>query len=168
MSKKAMFVWCLVLGLLDGVYCFICSYIPHVQNYMWIGFISLPIYFLGGAKLAEMPKYMLCSASGVFWGAMTLLAMGLGIFSNGDLNMFVCVTVVVCICCFVHMGLLTDKVLKGVFSSCPMVFGGFAAIFSQGVAEAPWVILTLCLGVLLGWVMGWFGGPIAKLIDGNK
>ncbi len=43
MRKKATLVWC--IGLLDGVYCIICSAIPYVQNYMGIGPISLPSYF---------------------------------------------------------------------------------------------------------------------------
>lgn len=165
MSKKATFVWCIALGLLDGIYCVLCSHLPHIQNYMWIGFISLPIYFAGGAKLAEMPRYMLCSISGVLWGALTLVALGLGLFANGDVNMIVWVTVVVCTCCFVHLGVLTEDKLGGLFCNCPMVFGGFAAIFSQGLGELPWVCVTLCMGVVLGWIMGWVAGPIAKAVD---
>lgn len=165
MSKKATALWCLALGLLDGIYCIICSHIPHIQNYMWIGFISLPIYFVGGAKLKEMPRYMACSVCGVLWGSLTLMALGLGLFTNPDVNMLVCVTVVVAICCFVHLGILTEDKLGGLFASCPMVFGGFAAIFSQGIDEAVWVAITLCLGIALGWVMGWIAGPITKLID---
>ena len=165
MSKKAMIVWCIALGLLDGIYCVICSYIPHVQNYMWIGFISLPIYFVGGAKLAELPRYMVCSVCGVLWGALNLVVLGMGLFANADVNMMVCVTVVVAICCYVHLGLLTEDKLGGLFCSCPMVFGGFAAIFSQGTAEIPWVCLTLCLGLILGYTMGWIAGPISKMCD---
>lgn len=167
MSKKAMFVWCIGLGLLDGIYCIICSAIPHVQNYMWIGFISLPIYFCGGAKLKELPRYFCCAASGVGWGALTLVALGWGLFANSNVNMLVIVTVVVTICCFVHLGLLTEDKLGGLFCNCPMVFGGFAAIFSQGTGEALWVILTLTMGLVLGWIMGAISAPIAKLVDGK-
>lgn len=164
MSKKAIFVWCIGLGLLDGLYCVLCSHLPHIQNYMWIGFISLPIYFCGGAKLKDMPKYFCCAVSGTLWGALTLVALGWGLFS-ADLNMLIIVTVVVCICCFVHMGLFPENKLKGLFSHAPMMFGGFAAIFSQGIAELPWVIATLTMGLVLGWIMGAIGGPIAKWID---
>lgn len=167
MSKKATFVWCIGLGLLDGIYCIICSAIPHVQNYMWIGFISLPIYFCGGAKLKELPRYFCCAASGVGWGAMTLVALGWGLFANSNVNMLGIVTVVVTICCFVHLGLLTEDKLGGLFCNCPMVFGGFAAIFSQGTGEALWVILTLTMGLVLGWIMGAISAPIAKLVDGK-
>jgi hypothetical protein len=165
MSKKACFVWCVMLGLLDGIYCIICSHIPHIQNYMWIGFISLPIYFCGGAKLKEMPKYMCCSAFGVLWGALTLLVLGLGLFASPDINMIICVTVVVAVCCFFHMGIATEDKFGGIFSSCPMVFGGFAAIFSQGTTELIWVIATLWMGIILGWIMGAVAGPVTKLID---
>ena len=168
MSKKATFVWCLGLGLLDGIYCIICSLIPHVQSYMWIGFISLPIFFCGGAKLKELPRYFCCATSGVLWGALTLLALGLGIFSNGSINMLVVVTVVVAICCFVHLGLLTEDKLGGLFCNCPMVFGGFAAIFSQGIGEIVGVIATLTLGLILGWIMGAIAGPIGGWIDKAK
>ena len=168
MSKKATFVWCLGLGLLDGIYCIICSLIPHVQNYMWIGFISLPIFFCGGAKLKELPRYFCCAASGVLWGALTLLVLGLGIFSNGNVNMLVVVTVVVAICCFVHLGLLTEDKLGGLFCNCPMVFGGFAAIFSQGTGEIVGVIATLTLGLILGWIMGAIADPIGGWVDKAK
>lgn len=160
-----MFVWCLGLGLLDGIYCVICGAIPHVQNYMWIGFISLPIYFCGGAKLKELPRYICCSASGVGWGLLTLAGLGLGIFSNSSVNMLIIVTVVVTICCYVHLGLLTEDKLGGLFCNCPMVFGGFAAIFSQGSAEWLGVIVTLILGLVLGYIMGAIQTPIIKLID---
>ncbi|HIW39918.1 MAG TPA: DUF1097 domain-containing protein [Candidatus Eubacterium pullicola] len=168
MSKKATFVWCIVLGLLDGIYCVICSHIPHVQNYMWIGFISLPIYFCGGAVLKEMPKYFLCAVSGVGWGCLTLWLLGLGLFANADANMLVIVTVVVLIACFVHLGVFTENVAKGVLSHGPMMFGGFAAIFSQGIAEWPWVILTLTMGLVLGWIMGAVAAPIGRLVDGRQ
>ena len=65
---------------------------------MWIGFISLPIYFCGGAQLKQMPRYLCCSVSGVLWGALTLLLMGAGWIANPNVNMFVMVTVVVAVC----------------------------------------------------------------------
>ncbi|MBM6829819.1 DUF1097 domain-containing protein [Anaerotignum lactatifermentans] len=168
MSKKATFIWCIGLGLLDGLYCILCSHLPHIQNYMWIGFISLPIYFCGGAVLKELPRYFCCAASGVLWGALTLVVLGMGLFANSDVNMLIVVTVIVCICCFVHLGLLTEDKAGGLFCNCPMVFGGFAAIFSQGTAELPWVIATLTMGLVLGWIMGAIAAPIGKMVDGAK
>lgn len=165
MSKKAIFVWCLGIGALDGLYCILCSHLPHIQNYMWIGFISLPIYFCGGAALKDLPKYFCCATSGALWGVLTLIVLGMGLFSSADMNMMVIVTVLVTICCFVHLGLLPEDKFGGLFSNCPMVFGGFAAVFSQGTAEAPWVILTLTMGLVLGWMMGAITTPICKLID---
>ena len=151
MSKKAVFVWCIMLGVLDGIYCIVCSYLPHIQNYMWIGFISLPIYFCGGAKLPELPKYFCCAASGVFWGGLALIGLGMDLTANANLNMILVVTVVVCIGCFVHLGLLTENVFKGLFSNGPMMFGGFAAIFSQGLTEWFWVLITLTMGFRMGY-----------------
>ena len=167
MSKKATFVWCIALGLLDGIYCLICNMIPHIQHYMWIGFIALPIYFMGGAKLKELPRYACCSICGVLWGALTLLVLGMGLIADGGVNMLVFVTIIVAICCYVHIGLLTEDKLGGLFCNCPMVFGGFAAIFSQGNGEIPWVMLTLVLGLILGWAMGAVEEPIARWIDGK-
>ena len=168
MSKKSMLIWCICLGLLDGIYCILCARIPHVSNYMWIGFISLPIYFCGGAQLKQMPRYLCCSVIGVLWGALTLLLMGAGWIANPNVNMFVMVTVVVAVCCFVHLGLLTEDKAGGLFCNCPMVFGGFAAIFSQGLQELPWVALTLALGLVLGWIMGAIAAPIQSVFDGKK
>lgn len=167
MSKKATVLWCVVLGILDAIYCIICSYIPHVQNYMWIGFISLPIFFCGGAAVKDIPKYSLCAISGVLWGALTLVLMGLGLFANPSVNMGIIVTIVVAICCSVHMAFCTEDVLGGLLSNCPMVFGGFAAIFSQGTTEIIGVIATLVLGIILGAIMGAAGPICANLIDNN-
>ena len=68
-----------------------------------------------------------------------------------NLNMILVVTVVVCIGCFVHLGLLTENVFKGLFSNGPMMFGGFAAIFSQGLTEWFWVLITLTMGFRMGY-----------------
>lgn len=168
MSKKATVVWCVILGLLDALYCIMATYIPHVQNYMWIAFISLPIFFCGGAQLKDIPKYTACSISGVLWGALTLVILGMGWFSNINIAYLVIITIIVAICCAVHMAFLTEDVLGGLFSSCPMVFGGFAAIFSQGTGEILGVCLTLFLGVVLGYIMGAFGPICAKLVDGEQ
>lgn len=49
-----------------------------------------------------------------------------------------------------------------------MVFGGSAAIFSQGTGEALCVISTLTLGPILGWIMGVISAPIRKRIDNGR
>ena len=167
MSKKAMFVWCIFLGALDGVYCVICAMIPHVQNYMWIGFISLPIFFAAGADNKMLPQMGVCSICGVLWGKLTLIMMGLVPIGNGTVTMFIWVTIVVLFACFVHMSLLDASKCGGLFASAPAMFGGFAACFSQGGANAelPWVCLTLILGLALGGIMVLAGGVAAK-VDG--
>ena len=53
----------------------------------------------------------------------------------------------------------------GIFSNCPMVFGGFAAIFSQGRASCCGSSSTLVLGIVLGYVMGAISAPITRWID---
>ena len=112
--------------------------------------------------MKDLPKYFCCATSGVLWGVITLVILGMGLFVNPDLNMLIVVTVVVCICCFVHIGILTEDKAGGLFCNCPMVFGGFAALFSQGIAEFPWVVITLTMGRVLGWIMGAIAAPIGK------
>ena len=164
MSKKTMIGWCIALGLLDGLYCILCTFLPHVCNFMWIGFISLPIFFAGGADIKQAPRYAVCSICGVGWGALTEIILGVtGL--NWALNYVVVLTIVVGICCYVHMFLLTEDKLGGLFASCPAAFGGFAAIFSQGVGETIPVCCTLVLGVVLGVIMAWIVGPIGKIFD---
>ncbi len=103
----------------------------------------------------------------VYFGGLTLVVLDIGFISNIHLNMLVFVTIVVCIACFVHLGVLTENVWKGLFSSCPMMFGGFAAIFSQGLAEWFWVLVTLTLGLIFGCIMASISTPITKWIDKN-
>ncbi len=109
-----------------------------------------------------MPRYLCCSACGALWGAATLVALGLGLFADANMNLMICVTVVVAVCCFFHLGIGTEDKLGGLFCHCPMVFGGFAAIFSQGLGE---LLFTLWLGIVLGWIMGAVAGPISRMVD---
>ena len=165
MSKKATALWCLWIGILDGVYCIICNQIPHIQHYMWIGFISLPIFFCGGATLKLLPRYFVCATSGVLWGALNLWVLGLGLIADPGMNMLVFVPPVVTLCCILHMVFGTEDKFGGLFASTPMAFGGFAAIFSQGIGELPYVIITLTLGLVLGVAMSAAGPVIAKIVD---
>jgi hypothetical protein len=161
-SKKALTYWSIDIGVLVGIYCLIAVHTPYLQKYMWIAFISLPIYFCAGASLPQFGRHAVGSIAGVLWGLLTFAALGLGIIADAGLNMLVFLSIIVTIVCLVHMVILDDKVMNGLFSGATAVFGGFAAIFSQGMGEWLGVSITLLVGVALGLLMGLSGGAIAK------
>lgn len=162
MSKKAMIYWCIAIGVLDGIYCLLAVHTPYLQKYMWIAFISLPIYFCAGASLPQFGRHAVCSVAGALWGYLTFAVLGLGIIADPGFNMLVFVSIIVAIFCIVHLVILNDKVAGGLFSAAPAGFGGFAAIFSQGPGELLGVCIVLVAGVALGLIMGMAGGICAK------
>jgi|GEM_PF-2794543 len=165
MSKKAMFLWCLIgIGVFVGLYVVVWARLP-MAAYPWAAFVSLPMCFMSGAALKDMPKQIVCSASGVLWGDLCILLLtklaipGLG----GAVNLFVWVTIVVALTSYVHMQILGPNVLKGIFSNCPMVFGGFACCFALGISTTLGLIITLAAGCLMAWLIIVLQGVFSKI-----
>lgn len=162
MSKKALIYWCIAIGVWDGIYCIIAYHTPYLQKYMWIAFISLPIYFCAGASLPQFARHVFTGLAGVAWGMLTFAVLGLGIIADPGVNMLVFVSIIVAVFCIVHLAILNENVLGGIFSAGPAGFGGFAAIFGQGPGEVVGVCIVLTAGVVLGLVMGLSGQYLAK------
>lgn len=160
MSKKASILWCILIGVLDGIYCLVCAGLP-IASIMWMAFISLPIYFCGGADYKTFPTYFCSATSGVFWGVIGLWAIGLMGIANSGLAMFVTIIPIVSVLCIVHIVLFPKTVL----GNCPMVFGGFAACFAAGGNNILLVIVTLTLGLILGILITEGGKIIIKIVD---
>ncbi|MCC8194206.1 MAG: DUF1097 domain-containing protein [Deltaproteobacteria bacterium] len=150
MTRTATILWCILIGALTGVYAIIWANLPTVQNYMWIAFIALPLYFCCGADPKLFLQHAVCAVCGVLWGVLTLALLEMGLFANPNVGLFVILLVVVGVCCIVHMVVFPPTVLGGVLSNAPMVFGGYAGIFSQGRTQALGVIATLIGGLALG------------------
>ncbi|MCD8349711.1 MAG: DUF1097 domain-containing protein [Planctomycetaceae bacterium] len=164
MTKTSTIVWCIAIGALTGIYGAVWANLPTVQNYMWIGFISLPIYFCSGAAPKLFPQHAVCAVCGVLWGVVTLVILEMGLIPGSNMNLFIVLMVVVGLCCVVHMVILPPSVLGGIFSSAPMVFGGYSAIFSQGMGQAVGVTATLLGGLCLGVVINGCGIVLTKTL----
>lgn len=160
MSKKAMILWCIWIGLLDGIYCWVCAGLPNA-GFMWVAFVSLPIFFCGGAEYKTFPTYFCSATSGVLWGSLSLWALGLTSIADPGINMLVTLIPIVAILCIVHMVLFPNTVL----GNAPMVFGGFASCFGTGGQNSVWVIITLALGLVLGVLITEGGKIITKIVD---
>lgn len=160
MSKKAMILWCIWIGLLDGIYCWVCTGLPNA-GFMWVAFVSLPIFFCGGAEYKTFPTYFCSATSGVLWGLLSLWALGLTGIADPGINMLVTLTPIVAILCIVHMVWFPNTVL----GHAPMVFGGFASCFGTGGQNSVWVIITLALGLVLGVLITEGGKIITKVVD---
>lgn len=132
---------------------------------MWIAFIALPLYFTCGADPKLLPQHIVCAICGVLWGMLTLTLLSMGLFSSDNAGLFIILLVVVGLCCVIHIVLLPGNVLGGLFSNAPMVFGGYAGIFSQGQGEALGVIATLVGGLLVGVLINLGGTFIAKALS---
>ena len=161
MTRTATILWCILIGAITGLYAIIWANLP-MGGYMWIAFIALPLYFTCGADPKLLPQHIVCAICGVLWGVLTLAILGLGLFGGGLADLFIVLLVVVALCCVVHMVLLPANVMGGLFSNAPMVFGGYAGIFSQGQGEALGVIATLVGGLLAGVLVNLGGAFIAK------
>ena len=162
MTRTATILWCILIGALCAVYAVIWANLPTVQNYMWIAFVSMPLYFCCGADPKLFPQHALCAVAGVIWGVVTLLALELGLFANSNLNLFVVLVVMISVCCIAHMVLFPANVLGGLLANAPMVFGGYSTLFSQGKAEALGVSATLLAGLAVGAMINIGGAMIAK------
>jgi preprotein translocase subunit SecG len=128
---------------------------------MWMAFISLPIYFCGGADYKTFPTYFCSATSGVLWGVLSLWAIGLTGIADAGVAMLVTLIPIVSVLCIVHMVLFPKTVL----GNCPMVFGGYAACFAAGGNDTLLVIITLTLGLVLGVLITEGGKIITRIVD---
>lgn len=162
MTRTGLIIWCVVIGTLSALYATLWANIPTVQNYMWIAFVSMPLYFCSGAEPKLFPQHAACAVSGVIWGVLTLALLDLGLIGNANLNLLVGLVIMISLCCIVHMVLFPANVMGGLLANAPMVFGGYSTLFSQGSGEALGVSATLLAGLAVGAMINIGGGIIGK------
>ena len=167
MTRTGTVLWCIVIGALSALYAVLWANIPTVQNYMWIAFVSMPLYFCNGAAPKLFPQHAACAVSGVIWGVLTLALLELNLIANANLNLLVVLVVMISICCTVHMVVFPANVLGGILANAPMVFGGYSTLFSQGKAEALGVSATLLAGLAVGAMINIGGGILSKSFSGQ-
>lgn len=162
MTRTGTILWCIAIGTLSALYAVIWANIPTVQNYMWIAFVSMPLYFCNGAVPKLFPQHAACAVSGVIWGVITLNLLELNLFANPNLNLLFVLVAMISVCCMVHLVLFPANVMGGLLANAPMVFGGYSTLFSQGTTEALGVCATLIAGLVVGAMINIVGGLITK------
>lgn len=146
-----MGIW---IGVASGIYVLLYSLSPLAAGgVLPCTFIALPIYFNAGARKEEYFNYCTSAIIGVGWAAIYVYAMGtfggLAMMPAAYSNALVIVVITAALCA-IHI-IVTPK---GLFSSIPMMFGAIAATFFAGVDKWLYIVITLCLGISLGYVCG--------------
>jgi hypothetical protein len=146
-----MGIW---IGVVTGIYALLYSLSPLAAGgVLPCSFIALPIYFNAGARKEEYFDYCTSAIIGVGWAAIYVYAMGafggLGMMPAAYSSALV-ITVITVVLCAIHI-IVTPK---GLFSSIPMMFGAIATTFFVGVDKWLYIMITLCLGITLGYVCG--------------
>jgi hypothetical protein len=148
------------MAVLVGIYTFLYFISgAAVYNVMWLTFVSLPIYFGGGGKVEEFPHFFVSAVSGVIWGLLIL--KGAGIFASAGMSITMAMTLAVAIGTFLSVGLHLCILSNTWFGKVTMVFGGAAALFSQGGTNLIPLIGTLTCGLILT-VLITLGGNILQ------
>lgn len=139
------------VGIMSGIYVLLYQLTPMAAlGVLPCTFIALPIYLTGGAKKENFLDACLSAMAGVGWAVLFLtlgakfVQLGMQLLWANSLSVLVCTTAL----CAAHM-LLS---YKGLFTNIPMMFGAIASTFLIGSDKWPYIMLTLCLGVLLGFV----------------
>ena len=113
-------------------------------------FVALPIYLSGGARADKFADACLSAVAGVVWGIVFIYLDSL--FAHQGLHPLVAsalsVGLVTIALCATHL-LFTPW---GLFSNIPMMFGAVACTFFVGPDKWFYIMVTLCLGVLLGFI----------------
>lgn len=161
MSKalKMNLWWSFFITVFAVVYAVIYNMLPLKNPAMWCTYVSLPIFFLSGGNVKDVPKISICSVCGFLWGLFCLWLMaisaGLGFYPSLIIGVFVSVL----LCCGLHMGFAANTII----GCCPAVFGGFAVCFATGGTNAVTMCLTMVAGAVIGGVMSISGKWSAKL-----
>ncbi|MGF6411576.1 DUF1097 family protein [Paraburkholderia sp. MM5482-R1] len=113
-------------------------------------FVAVPIFINAGAKLEQIPNHMTSAVAGVLWGLVYLKVSSFIISAHISPPVALAITVLVVTAVLVAIHVSVK--LYGLFSNIPQMFGGIACSFLVGGDKWPYVMLTLCLGVVLGYI----------------
>ncbi|TRZ60990.1 hypothetical protein DZA28_14015 [Pseudomonas alloputida] len=160
MTKRHMINASLWTGAVVGIYVLLYLISPLAAlGTLPCTFVVLPIFLSSNASAQRMPDALTSVAVGVAWGGVFVYA-GAQLTRTGiePANATaLSVALLTSILCGAHL-LLTPK---GLLSHIPLMFGAVACVFFIGVERWPAILLTVCLGVLLGGVIN----ASAKLMD---
>lgn len=141
-------VW---IGLTVGLYVLLYMMSPlGLLGALPCTFVALPIYLSGGAKANKFLDSCLSAIAGVVWGILFIYFDAL-LTSKGMAPLIASafsVALVTITLCATHL-ILTPKRL---FTNIPMMFGAVACTFFVGPDKWFYIMITLCLGVLLGFI----------------
>jgi hypothetical protein len=147
---KYLWTWSLWIGIVAGLFTlfyFLAGF--TVYNVVWMMFVSLPIYFGGGAKVREFPHYIVSAAAGVIWGILMLWGAGflMAYSLSAPWSFGISVGTGTFLALGIHMILLGDTWLGKV----PIIFAGAAMAFSQNLIVNQGLIIpvigTLAWGI---------------------
>ena len=149
MSKKAICLWSLWIGAMVAGFVFVYLVSPLGEyGLLWMSFVSMPLFFAGGAKRSEFLSYSACNCVGVVWGICYLYLIGIfaGLGFSGSLATMFTVCIVTPACCMAHM-LTPDRFLLNKLAA---TFGAIACVFSQNGTLLIPTAATLVAGVFAG------------------
>ena len=150
------------IGLTAGAYVWLYLVSPlAAAGVLPCTFVALPIFVSGGGKLEQIPNHMSSTIAGVLWALFYLKVSGLMISSHisPPVAFGVTVAVLTAILVAIHGALK----FYGLFGNIPAMFGAIACTFFVGGNKWPYVMVTLCLGIVLGFIN--FSGM--KFLDEN-
>ena len=132
---------------------------------VWVIFISWALYFMAGAKVSRIPKYVLGLVGGVVFGLVTLMLMS-NVFAPMVGAYALPVTVF-----FVATAIVLLE-LTNLFELAPAYFFGYATYFAyvfnpnlastSNAMDVVYVSVLLLVGVLVGYITATLR---AKILD---
>lgn len=141
-------VW---IGITVGIYVLLYLMSPlGLLGALPCTFVALPIYLSGGARTDRFFDTCLSAVAGVAWGIIFIYLDGVLVSKGLDpLIASACSVALVTIAlCATHL-IFTPQ---GLFSNIPMMFGAVACTFFVGPEKWFYIMITLCLGVALGFI----------------
>ena len=159
--NKYLWTWTLWIALAAAIITTLYLFTGlSVYNLSWMAFVSVPIYFGGGAKVEEFPHYFCSAAIGVVWG--WLILKGAVILITAGLIVPIAMGIAVLIGAFLAVGIHMIPLGNTWFGKVPMVFGGSACAFATGGQHLIPVIITLAAGLVLGVLITLGGNFLQK------
>ena len=112
-------------------------------------FVAVPIFLNGGGKKEQIANHVTSAIIGVAWGTGYIkFAAALAHYNLGPtMPLVLAVLILTSICVAIH------NIFKpyGLFCSIPMMFGAIASTLFAGADKWAYLMITLALGVLLGY-----------------
>lgn len=113
-------------------------------------FVALPIFLNAGGKLGQIPNHVTSAIAGVAWALLYLKVSGTAVLAHVPVPAALGGTVFIltAILCAIH----SRVKIFGLFSNIPAMFGGIACTFLAGGEKWAYIMVTMCLGIVLGYI----------------